>query len=119
MQSAQMALIKQKREFTPPGGVDCRVEMLGQYVRAVDETIASFQQAYRQQPEDEQLAKAFARFHHNLKRQLSRLEAMQPRLSNEKETQALERAIESVRQASQRRKLPALMAHPMSCGQPA
>jgi hypothetical protein len=76
-----------------------RAEMLQQYTQAIDHTIMSFQQAYDRAPQDERLVTAFARFRCGLNNQLIRLEALRPRLTDERELQTLDHTIKTVQSA--------------------
>jgi hypothetical protein len=92
------AATKRHPVTSDPGSLrhEKRAEMLNQYTQAIDQTILSFQQAYQRAPQDERLMTAFAQFCRRLDNQLTRLKALKPHLTDEREVQTLEETIRAI-----------------------
>jgi len=97
---AQKKAQEEKKEWGELPKLD-RADLLRHYARAIEECIAKLEDAYEHNPKSKVLAKALDILREGTDRQLQTLRALTPATENERESDALRRAIEQAEVANE------------------
>jgi hypothetical protein len=97
---AQKKAEEEKKEWGELPKLD-RAGLLRHYARAIEECIAKLEDAYEHNPKSKALAKALEILREGTDRQLQTLRALTPATQNERESDALRRAIEQAEVANE------------------
>ena len=97
---AQKKLEEEKKEWGELPKLD-RADLLRHYTRAIEECIAKLEDSYEHNPKSKVLAKALDILREGTDRQLQTLRALTPATKDERESDALRRAIEQAEVANE------------------